>query len=52
MGGTAYVETKTLLASGAELAVAACAESSGFENIAIGARKESLGSCQFWMYSL
>jgi hypothetical protein len=37
VGGAAYVEAKALLASGAELATAACTESGGFQNVSIGA---------------
>jgi hypothetical protein len=37
MGGAAYVETEALLAPSAELAIAACAESGGFQNVAIRA---------------
>lgn len=50
VGGAADMEAEALLAPSAELAIAACTESGGFQNVAIGASEQCLSDCQSWVY--
>jgi hypothetical protein len=50
VGGAADMEAEALLAPSAELAIAACTESGGFQNVAIGASEQRLSDCQSWVY--